>query len=244
MQTEKDKTITVKRLSDDSDYYNSVFKKTEKAVSVIFYVLSETKITPSTETHIQVIKDRALKTHEMSLSTLSFQEHERYDGLLNFQYGLVALLSTIRIAETAKVIPTDIFALLSDQLDSVLRYLNNHFLLKEGLSSDIMSIDSSPVKSSYQKAPANPNAPRKRRVHIPSGDISTDAYLVHSQMTDRAERIKTVLEAKPQATVKDISGVITDVSEKTIQRELNSLIEKGQVIREGERRWSRYSVSK
>ena len=85
---------------------------------------------------------------------------------------------------------------------------------------------------------------RQQRVQIPAGDISTDAYLVYSQLTDRAERIKTVLEAKPQATVKDVAEVITDVSEKTIQRELNSLIEKGQVIREGERRWSRYSVSK
>ena len=67
--------------------------------------------------------------------------------------------------------------------------------------------------------------------------------MVYSQLVDRASRIKTVLEAKPAATIKDISEVITDVSEKTIQRELNSLIEKGQVIREGERRWSKYSVA-
>jgi predicted HTH transcriptional regulator len=85
---------------------------------------------------------------------------------------------------------------------------------------------------------------RAKRVRIPEGDISSDAYLVYSQLTDRAERIKTVLEAKPQASIKDIAEVITDVSEKTIQRELNSLIEKGQVIREGERRWSKYSVAK
>ncbi len=86
--------------------------------------------------------------------------------------------------------------------------------------------------------------PRRRPVQIPQGDISSDAYMVYSQLTDRAERIKTVLEAKPQATIKDIAEIITDVSEKTIQRELNSLIEKGQVLREGERRWSRYSVKK
>jgi DeoR/GlpR family transcriptional regulator of sugar metabolism len=68
--------------------------------------------------------------------------------------------------------------------------------------------------------------------------------MVYSQLTDRADRIKTVLEAKPEATVKDVAEIITDVSEKTIQRELNSLIEKGQVVREGERRWSKYSVVK
>ena len=106
-------------------------------------------------------------------------------------------------------------------------------------------MDETPIIAAKSSTAATKTVtPRKQRVHIPAGDISTDAYLVYSQMTDRAERIKTVLEAKPQATVKDIAEVITDVSEKTIQRELNSLIEKGQVVREGERRWSKYSVSK
>jgi DeoR/GlpR family transcriptional regulator of sugar metabolism len=68
--------------------------------------------------------------------------------------------------------------------------------------------------------------------------------MVYSQLVDRATRIKTVLEALPEATIKDIAEVITDVSEKTIQRELNSLIEKGQVIRQGERRWSKYTLAK
>ena len=252
METEKDKTIKIKRLSDDTDYYNNVFKKTEKIVSVIFYILSETKDSSKTETHIEKIKDRALKTHELSLETLTLQSHELHDGLLRFQYGLVGLESTLRIAQMAKVIPLDIFRLLSDQLDAVLRYINNHYTNNEGVSVEELTevvipkqTPSKPASRSAASSGSGQGAPnRQRRVTIPAGDISTDAYLVYSQLTDRAERIKTVLEAKPQATIKDIAEVITDVSEKTIQRELNSLIESGQVVREGERRWSRYSVSK
>lgn len=247
MQLEKDNTIQLKRLSSDDNYYGNVFKKTEKIVSVIFYILSETKMSRNTETHIQMIKDRALKTHELSLETLTLQSHEQYEGLLRFQYGLVALLSTLRIAHVARVIPEDILLLLSDQLDAVLRYINNHYLSSEGISvaelTEVVVPRSAP-KSLAAKAKTTPLSSRQRRVHIPAGDISTDAYLVYSQLTDRSERIKTVLEAKPQATIKDISEIITDVSEKTIQRELNSLIEKGQVMREGERRWSKYSVIK
>lgn len=246
MQTEKDNIIQIKRLSSDEGYYNNVFKKTEKIVSVIFYILSETKVSHSTETHLQIIKDRALKTHELSLETLTLQTYEQHEGLLRFQYGLVALLSTLRIAHVARVIPEEVHLLLSDQLDAVLRYINNHYLVKEGISvADLTEVvvprstERSVIRSKSAGSPT-----RQRRVNIPAGDISTDAYLVYSQLTDRAERIKTVLEAKPQATIKDIAEVITDVSEKTIQRELNSLIEKGQVLREGERRWSRYSVIK
>jgi DeoR/GlpR family transcriptional regulator of sugar metabolism len=65
---------------------------------------------------------------------------------------------------------------------------------------------------------------------------------VYSALSDRTTRIKTVLEAKPNATIKDLKDIITDVSSKTIQRDLNSLIESGEVIREGERRWSTYSL--
>lgn len=242
MQTEKDKTIHLQRLSSDTGYYNNVFKKTEKIVSVTLYIMSETKETKATETHIQTIKDRALKTHELSLETLMLQPHEQSEGISRFQHALVALDSTLRIAHMSKVIPTDIFTLLVDQLDTVLRYINNHYLQNQGIHVDEM-VESLTSKSKTSKS-STISTTRQRRVNIPAGDISTDAYLVYSQMTDRAERIKTVLEAKPQATVKDISEVITDVSEKTIQRELNSLIEKGQVVREGERRWSRYSVKK
>lgn len=44
------------------------------------------------------------------------------------------------------------------------------------------------------------------------------------------------------ASIKDISLSFTDCSEKTIQRELNSLVLKGLLKKTGAKRWSRYSV--
>ena len=247
MQLEKDNNIKVTRLANDSGYYNNVFKKTEKIMSVILYILSETKETRSNETLFSTIKDKTLKTHEVSLKTLTAQGHEESAAIAEFQHAVVSLDSTLRLAKVANLIPEDLHTIVADQLDTVLRYVNNHYLTKQGISVEDLLVDETIGSSKKSAKPAVSNsrpATRQKRVNIPAGDISTDAYLVYSQMTDRAERIKTVLEAKPQATIKDIAEVITDVSEKTIQRELNSLIEKGQVIREGERRWSRYSVSK
>jgi DNA-binding transcriptional ArsR family regulator len=251
MADSNQRVIKVNRLSSDTDFYNNVFKKTEKIISVIFYVISETNKDERTESHISVLKDRGLSTHEASLKTLQLQTHEIDTGLLEFQYRLVALESTLRVAETARVVPTDIVRIITEQIDGVLRYINNHYLNQRGVSleelTEVLVPKEKPASAKKSTPPSESSASspnRQRRVNIPAGDISSDAYLVYSQLTDRAERIKTVLEAKPQATVKDIAEVITDVSEKTIQRELNSLIEKGQVEREGERRWSRYSVVK
>jgi DNA-binding transcriptional ArsR family regulator len=161
-------------------------------------------------------------------------------------YQLVDLESTVRLAEAADIIPMNLTQLLYEQLDGVQRYLQNHYQSDSRIDFNSQpSLPTTAVSKSVRPtaAPAS-GATRKKTVRIPSGDISTDAYMVYSQLTDRAARIRTVLEAKPQATIKDIAEIITDVSEKTIQRELNFLIEKGQVIREGERRWSRYSYKK
>lgn len=247
MTPEKDNTIQIKRLANETEYFTNVFKRTEKIVSVVFYVLSQINTKKDNEVYSQILKDRALKTHEVALGTLRLQTQEATEGLRSLQYALVDLESTLRVTEAAGVLPQNIAELLFEQLISVERYLTHNYIKQEGidLEGGLRITDVKSPKPAIKAKSQTALAPARRKsVQIPTNDISSDAYFVYSQMTDRTERIKTVLEAKPQATIKDISEIITDVSEKTIQRELNSLIEKGQVIREGERRWSRYSVQK
>jgi hypothetical protein len=244
MKDTYNREVQIKRLSHNEDFYNNVFKRVEKLVSVVFYILSYIETKDTNQTHIDRIKDRALTTHERSLGTLQLQEHDILVGVERLQYELVKLDSTLRVAVSAHVLPHDLFLLLIEQIDSVQRYINHHYMTNKSFSfADNDSVLPNGTNTQTASKPKSTTT-RAKRVRIPEGDISSDAYLVYSQLTDRAERIKTVLEAKPQASIKDIAEVITDVSEKTIQRELNSLIEKGQVIREGERRWSKYSVAK
>jgi len=63
------------------------------------------------------------------------------------------------------------------------------------------------------------------------------------QIKDRREAILSVIKNKQKANIKDISTIIRGVSEKTIQRELSALIGSGAVLKEGERRWSTYSLT-
>jgi DNA-binding transcriptional ArsR family regulator len=195
-----------------------------------------------------MLKNESFKLHELSLVALRSLPDTQTDAIYNVRYQLMSVDSTLRVAEAARLIASDLTQLVTEQIDVVLRYISNHYLQTTGLSIKELhevSISTGPTMSNVSSKTDTPTpVKRARRVQVPAGDISSDAYMVYSQLTDRAGRIKTVLEAKPQATVKDVAEIITDVSEKTIQRELNSLIEKGQVIREGERRWSRYSVVK
>ncbi|PCI30261.1 hypothetical protein COB55_00575 [Candidatus Wolfebacteria bacterium] len=60
---------------------------------------------------------------------------------------------------------------------------------------------------------------------------------------DRKDRIVSIVREKNEVSIKDISRTIHGVSEKTIQRDLVGLVEKGVLLRKGERRWSTYLLA-
>ena len=64
-----------------------------------------------------------------------------------------------------------------------------------------------------------------------------------SQVKDRSETVLSLIRQKGSVSIKDISTMIRGVSEKTIQRELASLVASGTVEKTGERRWSTYSLA-
>ncbi len=60
---------------------------------------------------------------------------------------------------------------------------------------------------------------------------------------DRRTIILALIKQKPALTVKDIAKSIPGISEKTIQRELLSMVSEGTLMKKGERRWSTYSLN-
>ncbi len=62
-----------------------------------------------------------------------------------------------------------------------------------------------------------------------------------SDKKERTDKILALIKDK-EVSIKDISIAFTDCSEKTIQRELNSLVAKGQIKKTGSKRWSRYKL--
>ncbi len=59
----------------------------------------------------------------------------------------------------------------------------------------------------------------------------------------RQQAIISALRQKGPSYIKDVATLFREVSEKTIQRDLQNLIDSGVVIKEGERRWTKYSVA-
>jgi len=64
----------------------------------------------------------------------------------------------------------------------------------------------------------------------------------HRRKDQRKNAIMEFIKGHNDVSIKDIVPNITGCSEKTVQRELISLINEGKIKKAGERRWSRYSI--
>jgi hypothetical protein len=232
--------ISVTILSANEDFYNNVFKKTERIISAAFYLTTHLESSKTYTTFKGLLEEQALTLHHVNLKSLEVRVGDTA-ALVPLQAALVALDSTLTIMSGARVFSGGLLVGISDEIDQVLRYLKHHVVsgMSEATSGAKKGIESNrPSLTTPREI-----RPRRIRPNIPKNDMSSEAVLVYSDLGDRTTRIKTVLEAKPDATIKDLTDIITDVSSKTIQRDLNMLIERGDVIRHGERRWSTYSLA-
>lgn len=223
-------TETSKRLIQDETYYKYIFKKTERIVSVVFYILNNVPENTKTQMHIEDIQHAARAVHDAILQSLESRTYAAEDIVRGVAHALISLQSKLTVAQVAGVIAPHVLAVFEAEIDTVLRGMRKYL----GEETDTLHIVSDDAPS-----------PRRESSHRqqPKERLTTTLAGVHTTHTpDRRERIKTILEAKGEASIKDISDIISDVSEKTIQRELNAMIEDNIVKRQGERRWSKYSI--
>jgi len=156
---------------------------------------------------------------------------------------LLALSSVLGIARTG--------GLLSS-MNAELIVREAHILLQEvaAYEEPRLFLDDAPTLSGIaKKALSRESAPKqivgKRHILPKSGSSSVvkDIKDISDIQKDRREAVLSVIKNKGKANIKDISTIIRGVSEKTIQRELLALIVEGVVLKQGERRWSTYSLA-
>lgn len=121
---------------------------------------------------------------------------------------------------------------LQEHLTQRLGKGHNNFLLDKssGLFNEKIPFPKNTKNSKDAGAPQN------------SGNTASNQDNIKDKKDARQIKILTLLRARGNLSIKDFASVIPDCSEKTIQRELSELVEKGVIKKEGERRWSTYSL--
>ncbi len=209
-----------------------ICKKTEKLASAIYLV---TNLLSDNEP----IKWSLRKKVSELLSFIITYKDIRQSELPNFFHSVktkvLEIVSLLEVSLSAGLISKMNFSIIKDEFNNLLDLFNT--TSKTDYSNEIIP------KKFFENTENNSN------IYI-SKNISNDSIKDTVSLKDstvfksnnRQSIILGLLKKKKDLTIKDISLVIRDVSEKTIQRELISLIEAGIIVKNGERRWSKYSL--
>lgn len=215
----------------NEDYFKYIFKKTEKIVSAVFYVTRSLSDNLQKDSIVLTIEDKAYQLLETVGKTLSGGMGTQSLRLEELKVKLVMLESTLTLGNGARLIPHDLLEVFRHEIKSVERSLRDYMFDYDGRGLSTLLTTTEPVRERREYV-KRPGATTVTTSHTPTG----------GQVLDRRARILGIIKDKKDASIKDISTVISDCSEKTIQRELMSLISEGIISKTGERRWSRYSI--
>lgn len=165
---------------------------------------------------------------------------------------LLALSSVLSIARTGGLLSSMNAELISREAQQLLQEIATYeeprlFLDDAPSLAELMrEVGSERMQGTYSR-PHEANrsvrpAPRPNREAAPSHK-GQDKGQIKDKTVGRREAIKSILQSKGPSYIKDISTMIHDVSEKTIQRELQALVDSGEILKTGERRWTQYALA-
>ena len=199
----------------------------------VFYVTNKIKDSEDIKVIIKETETLAVDLIDAVHMTLMRSPELSQDDLLALRSRLMQLESRLRILCSSSLIERELLNVFIAEIDSVLRNLTAYQtsvpvpLFEEGEPEAILRKQSNTNTTREERSAPLPKEREVREVeHLPN----------------RRGRILQVIREKENVSIKDISEIIKDCSEKTIQRELNSMIDDGVVLKKGDRRWSRYSI--
>lgn len=240
----------------------SVFllKKTESVAAALTLVAQYLKDEPESaallrESAIRLIKD----VHEnMRTPDLSAKELDTHIG---------EVISLLHVLDRTRTLSNRNVQLLVDEIDNLQELIRHDYARTEEPDfSQYFLHEPAPHSNSEQKdtyehyghietAGATHNvqhAYNKDRyakgqshggAHVHTAQPVSAGATSSELQKDRRAIILGLLQKKDKITVKDVAGVVKDVSDKTLQRELLALVAQGVLKKEGERRWSTYSLA-
>lgn len=242
------------------DYLVYVFKKVEKISAAIYLV---TGLLKTEEPLKWELRDRAVDLLSASFMSSSSQSGDKNAVVQSLFSAALEIVSFLKVAHVSGLISDMNHRILVQEIDAVVSLLrdrlvhsaeNAGYVLSESFfkTPTLFSAPPAPHAPSvgspvHQQVPAaRPGSPAAAPVRDHKGQNKGHDNTFQQQglakKSDRQEAIVSLLKGQANLTIKDFSRVITDCSEKTIQRELIELMDKGVIKKEGERRWSTYSL--
>lgn len=241
------------------EYLIYIFKKTEKITAALYLVSGLLK---DDEPIKWELRDRGIDLLSSSFTASSAVPGDKNAVIQSLFTAALETLSLLNVAKISNLISEMNHRLLVREIDYIVGMLRDRLAQSAEKAGYILSesffrtpdLFSSGFRSDNRTGRIssdvmNPFLSVDNGYGRKDGGKIPDNELMHkgqqnsaAKKSYRQEAIISALKNQSNLTIKDFRGVIKDCSEKTIQRELMELVQRGLIKREGERRWSRYSL--
>lgn len=206
--------------------------KSEKIASALYWITSFFSDQEPLKWELRALASELLS---LSVSLRNSLLKEKDAVLLETKNVVTRIIKLISLAKSANLISPENYSILEAEL------LKSANLLEFPINiSDLLSIES-PRHSARDlgtlsiKDKTETEAANKRTSFKEFGAVSV-------KKNNRQSIIINLLKRKKEIMIKDVSPLIEGCSEKTIQRELSSMVRSGLIKRVGDKRWTRYSL--
>lgn len=217
-------------LGSSSDFL-VIFKKTEKLASAVYLI---TSLFSDSEPMKWTLRKKVSDLLSYILTYKSIRQSEFPSYVLNVKTKVHEVVSLMDVCVLGGLLSTMNFSIVEKEFSNLISLISN-YKHESDSSNGIIPVSFFDTAKFQQFTPSFETSTLKDSVFIKD----TNAF----KSNNRQNIILNLLKKRKDLSIKDISAVIRDVSEKTIQRELVSLIDAGVISKVGERRWSKYSIN-
>jgi hypothetical protein len=245
-----DKNADFTRFFEKDSLFVFICKKTQKLVSAIYMV---TNFFSELEPMKWTLRKKSSEFLSLVLEYKNVSKGNQKDFIYTLKGGALEIVSFLEISVRGGLVSEMNFSLLKQEFFNLMVVLEESPITEASssphlLSGDFFSIEKSEIphqfSHGYGSQEISQGASDKTFGGSRDRKNTIDKSIGNGEVkkSSRQNIILSLLKKHKELSIKDISAVIKDCSEKTIQRELISFISLGVVKRTGERRWSMYSL--
>lgn len=219
------------------------YKKTERLLIALHLV---TNFVPEMEPARNAVRDKSVRIlSDILRLRFGFRStgSERVDHVIASVYEITSLLDILHVTGFVSDMNLEV---LKKELSGLIVFLREveDTEVSEKIKFDEGHFKTEEVIKGHSIKDKNTSFNTKDTIKISSQSKRQGVRKTPSSESHKERRgtILNLVKDKASVNVKDVSAVVTDCSEKTIQRELIALVNEGVLKKEGERRWSTYSL--
>ena len=230
----------------DTDFV-FIYKKTEKLSTAVYMI---TNLFPNEEPIKWKLRNNVSNLLSFMLDYKGITESNRFDFVYSVKTMVLELCSLLEISSGSGLLSQMNFSIIKNEFINLVNKLETLSITQKeaqyGTISKTFFDDTNTLQSSntssYQDSTLLPKIVTEHSKLSFKNTKTSSSVNTGFKKTNRQNIIIDILKRRKEATIKDITEIIKDCSEKTVQRELILLIKLRVIKRIGERRWSKYSL--